>query len=160
MSDDDAEALPIGDWGVDEQPSTPTGEGWFKEHEAAVYVFLPALWSASHRCWVPFERDWKWTSTSEPPKFPPVPWTDEEYEEWEGGVNQQLKEVGVVFPRSAGRTWYLRLPEGFSDLEEFLDQLTVDLRESGTGMGDPGSARVVARQLGRYTWADVEDGDD
>lgn len=154
MSDEEEREEPAGDWGVDEEPSPSPGEGWFKEHEAPGYVFLPALWPPSHRCWVPFERDWKWSSTSEPPKFPDVPWTDEEYEQWEGGVNQLLKEAGVVSPRPAGRTWYLRLPEGFSDLEEFLDQLAADVRGAGTELFDPGSARAVVRQLERYSWPD------
>ena len=97
-------------------------EGWFLASDAPMWAFLPAVWPAEHRRWLP-DRSIRWTriSCSGAPSTD-VPWSAWDYFEHERDINELLTASSVP-PRPAGRLWLLRTPEAFRDLDSTIDSL-------------------------------------
>ena len=140
-----------GDWGlVEPQSSRAPGEGWVEAPDAPVWAFLPAVWPAEHRCWVPeptrIVSTWIQDRDQEPRRLPDRPWTAEEHEEHEADTNADLERIGVP-PRPANRLWYLRLPKWATDLDDLLGQLGSAAEASGAGPGEDDFAQAVTRHI-------------
>jgi len=139
------------DWGPDEEPArfggspaTPSSQvadalpevlaarsaGWFLAPDAPMWVFLPAVWPASSRVWIP-DRSTRsavvWCD-DEPPRR--EPWSWQVADEVEADMNALLAQCGLP-PRPAGRLWLLRPPAGFATLDDALRELLRRAEVSG-----------------------------
>ncbi|GAB3402007.1 DUF5956 family protein [Flindersiella endophytica] len=106
------------------------GEGWELAPDAPMYVFLPAVWPAELRTWVPdrstrYATNWR-SSPSDPVSR--VPWEEELRRDLEAGANRDLERVGIA-PRPPDRLWLLRPPAGFARLDALLTYLAVEQAE-------------------------------
>lgn len=143
--------MPSADWGLDQPPhemapsdgrQSPAiaedlpevrqllGQGWHLLPEAPMWVFLPAVWPMHSRAWVPdrstryFEEWVNGRSTGR------RPWTEEIRDAVERDLNEGLRRAGLP-PRPANRLWLVRLPDGFTTLEELLHELIFAAEQRG-----------------------------
>lgn len=144
--------MTVGDWGVDEKPSTDApGEGWEEAPEAPMWVWLPAVWPAQHRLWIPGSTAWTTTGGQ--------PW-DEDDAEFEASVNADLGSVGVPH-RPEGRRWFLELPDGHERLDPLLESFVREVESKGYEaiLGVPAFPRIVEREIAHLAWGDDEPND-
>lgn len=143
--------MPSADWGLDQPPhemapsdgrQSPAiaedlpevrqllGQGWHLLPEAPMWVFLPAVWPMHSRAWVPdrstryFEEWVNGRSTGR------RPWTEEIRDAVERDLNEGLRRAGLP-PRPANRLWLVRLPDGFTTLDELLHELIFAAEQRG-----------------------------
>lgn len=96
--------------------------GWFLAPDAPLWVFLPAVWPASSRAWIP-DRSTRYAVVrcdDEPPRR--EPWSTQDADEVEADMSDLLAQCGLSH-RPAGRLWLLRPPAGFATLDDTLRQL-------------------------------------
>ena len=112
------------DWGISDPPvqGRPNSK-MFKEPDAPMWLFLPAVWPPSKRTWMP-------TGTHRTKAYCHVPATDktythdrprtqEEQTEIDDDADALLAEAGIA-PRPRGRVYYLEVPTGNSNLQDIL----------------------------------------
>ena len=128
------------DWGLDSEPMRSgwpskamlahelpevleaRDEGWFLTSDAPMWAFLPAVWPAAHRRWIP-DRSIRWARMScAGGPTTDMPWSAWDYVEHERDINDLLTASSVP-PRPAGRLWLLRTPRAFRDLDSTIDSL-------------------------------------
>lgn len=105
-------------------------QGWHLLPDVLMWVFLPAVWPAHARTWVPdrstryFEEWVNGRSTGR------RPWTEEIRDAVERDVNEGLSRAGLP-PRPANRLWLVRLPDGFTTLDDLLYELILSAEQRG-----------------------------
>jgi hypothetical protein len=127
------------DWGADQPylkdswPSEPLpperlpvvvaarSHGWHLAPDAPVWSFLPAVWPAHARAWVPDRAVRVVRLQCDDDRVDAViPWSAWDHAEVEGDTNTLLSEAGLP-PRPFGRLWLLRPPPGFDELDDAVD---------------------------------------
>ncbi|MEU3315829.1 DUF5956 family protein [Streptomyces sp. NPDC006662] len=113
--------------------------GWFLAPEAPMWVFLPFVWPAEARTWVP-DRSTRWqidTTVDASGRVVDVechPVTESEQETQEEDVFADLARCGIP-SRPTGRLWLLRPVGRFEDLGAVLDHLCARAEASGVPLG-------------------------
>jgi hypothetical protein len=108
---------------VSSKDELPSGT-WVLPHDAPHLAFLPAVWPRHAKRWVPErpERTFTWVCTDREGRVTSEgtrPVTDEEFADYEAWMNDGLVHQGLP-PRPPDRTWWLRLPIGYSTIEEVV----------------------------------------
>ncbi|WP_434742062.1 DUF5956 family protein [Micromonospora sp. SH-82] len=102
-------------------------QGWELAPDAPMLAFLPAVWPADLRTWVPdrsTRHEQRWTTdpaTGESRSFTAQSSTTL-VEEVENDIDALLAEAGIL-DRPRGRIWLLKPPAGFASLEAFLQHV-------------------------------------
>ena len=129
------------------------GEGWTVAPDAPMFAFLPAVWPAQLRTWVPDRtvrteqhsavdattREVRWRDT--------VPASAAAVQQVEDDVDALLAKAGIT-GRPSGRLWLLKPPPGYPSVDAVLDE--VDRRAAATGVGgelSPAYVRLTADVL-------------
>lgn len=113
--------------------------GWFLAPEAPMWVFLPFIWPAEARTWVP-DRSTRWqvdTTLDGSGQVVDVechPVTEAEQETLKKDASADLARCGLP-PRPAGRLWFLRPVGRFDDLDAVLDHLFDRAEARGVPVG-------------------------
>ena len=98
-------------------------DGWCLAPDAPIWSFLPAVWPAASRAWVP-DRAVRLTRLQcDGGAESVVPWSAWDYAEVESDTNDMLAESGVP-ARPFGRLWLLKPPPHFEDLDNVVEALT------------------------------------
>jgi hypothetical protein len=130
-------------------------EGWELAPDAPMFAFLPAVWPADRRTWVPDRavrlehRSVVDTTTGLFRSRVTVPTGPAAHAEVEDDVDALLVEAGVT-GRPRGRLWLLKPPPGYASVDALLDE--IDRRAAATGLGSecsPAYVRLSAEVLGR-----------
>lgn len=104
-------------------------DGWYLTPDAPMWAFLPAVWPAAHRAWVP-DRSVRLVRLERGGSTATIPWSAWDHVEAEDDVNDLLASAGLP-PRPFGRLWLLRPPPGSPDLDAVLRALGVDAHAEG-----------------------------
>ncbi|MEU3407524.1 DUF5956 family protein [Streptomyces sp. NPDC006670] len=113
--------------------------GWFLAPEAPMWVFLPFVWPAVARTWIP-DRSTRWqvdTTLDGAGRVVDVechPVTEAEQETLEKDASADLARCGLP-PRPADRLWMLRPVGQFDDLDAVLDHLCARADARGVSVG-------------------------
>jgi hypothetical protein len=103
-------------------------EGWELAPDAPMYAFLPAVWPAHLRTWVPdrstrYEQRYVMEPTSGAVlSSSTVPWSEATAVEVDDDTDELLAEGGIV-GRPRGRLWLLKPPAGYASVGAFLDEV-------------------------------------
>jgi hypothetical protein len=122
------------------------GEGWRLAPDAPVFAFLPAVWPARLRTWVPDRAArYEERSVMDPGggrvrRTFTVAWSDDTREDIDDDVDWSL-----------GRLWLLKPPEGFASVDAFLDHVEQRAREAGTDFSSAEYVELTARELAKTT---------
>lgn len=105
--------------------------GWVPAHEAPLWCFLPAVWPAAARAWLPDRRVRHSTvSSSDGGPMRRIPWSTATYAEIEADYNQLLDVCGFT-PRPFGRLWLLRPPPKWVSVDALLEQVVEEWQMAG-----------------------------
>ncbi|MCQ3810121.1 MAG: hypothetical protein KTV68_06155 [Acidimicrobiia bacterium] len=122
-------------WGINDPPADDHAHpGMFKEPEAPMWVFLPAIWPSDRRIWTPVgsyqTMTYCYYPAADRSDTHKRTRTQEEQTEIDNDIDALLAEVGIT-PRPRGRVHYLEMPTGIFDLKEILESITARAHEEG-----------------------------
>ncbi|WP_258724902.1 DUF5956 family protein [Cellulomonas sp. NS3] len=138
----------VGDWGGEDgllrdpwpaEPLPPErlpsvaaarAQGWHLAPDAPLWCFLPAVWPARQRAWVPDRSVRVVRTVCDGVPGPEIPWSAWDHAEVEGVVASLLADAGVP-ARPPGRLWLLRPPPGTRDLDDAVDRLAAGAESAG-----------------------------
>jgi hypothetical protein len=105
--------------------------GWEPAHEAPLWCFLPAIWPARARAWVPDRRiRHSHVNRAGDVVVRRIPWSTATQAAIEADYHGLLAACGFP-PRPFGRLWLLRPPPQWSSVEALLERVVDTWRESG-----------------------------
>lgn len=106
----------------------------FMEPDAPMWIFLPAIWPASRRTWVPagmqMTKTYSHDSATGKTHAHERPRTQDEQADIDDDADSLLAEAGIA-PRPRGRFYYLEMPTGISDLNHILKLIAERARQKG-----------------------------
>lgn len=105
-------------------------QGWHLAPDAPLWCFLPAVWPAQERGWVPDRSVRVVRAVRDGVAGTENPWSAWDHAEVERDVNALLADAGVP-ARPPGRLWLLRPPPGMRDLDEAVDRLASGAESAG-----------------------------
>ncbi|MCE7082642.1 DUF5956 family protein [Streptomyces sp. ST2-7A] len=138
--------------------------GWTLVPDSTLWCFLPRLWPAPARTWVP-DRSTVWvteTRTDATGRITDarcVPMGEEERRREEAEVNALLAEAGVP-PRPPGRIWLLRPVGDHPGVEAMVEHVLALARPQGLDHLCPGLVDLWAAELRRASSAPGRRGGD
>ncbi len=98
-------------------------DGWRLAPEAPIWAFLPAVWPAAARAWVP-DRSVRLTRLRcDGGVDAVIPWSAWDHVETERDTNDLLIEAGIP-ARPFGRLWLLKPPPPFKHLDDAIEAIT------------------------------------
>lgn len=136
------------DWGADEAyrrdswPSEPLPperlpavvaartDGWCMAPDAPLWSFLPAVWPAAARAWVPDLSVRLTRLQCDGGVDAIIPWSAWDHAETERDTDDMLVEAGIP-ARPFGRLWLLKPPPPFEDLDAAVDANTATAQADG-----------------------------
>lgn len=127
--------------------------GWRAAPDAPYWLFLPAVWPAEHRCWLP-DRLPRVSVASDGTDRVIVPWTEEVAEDLYAETVAEARGAGLPAP-PRGRLWLLRSPWpsiGFTVALHVIDSFI-----QPSGPRGPGDARRRVADVRRVlSWSEPE----
>lgn len=105
-------------------------DGWHLAPEAPIWAFLPAVWPAEARAWVPDRSVRLSRMQCDGGIEAVIPWTAWDFAETERDTNDMLVESGVP-ARPFGRLWLLKPPPSFTDLDDVTEAITAGAQADG-----------------------------
>ena len=131
--------------------------GWELAPDAPVWVFLPALWPAAHRCWVA-DRSTPTMVETVDGRSTVLPWTDEVRAEHEADLRDLCEAAGVP-GWAPGRIWLLRGPRG-RPVQAVVDAVVTSAEAAGVPVtAGPALVAHVGRVLAEVFGAEAPDRD-
>jgi Family of unknown function (DUF5956) len=121
-------------------------DGWTLAPDAPMFAFLPAVWPADRRTWVPDrsahveQRSVVTATTGRVRAHHTVPVSPAARAEAEDDVDALLAEAGIT-GRPRGRLWLLKPPPGYASVDAVLDE--VGRRAAAAGLGGELTAAYV-----------------
>jgi len=105
-------------------------QGWHLLPEAPMWVFLPAVWPVHARTWVPDRSTHYVEEWENGQRTGRRAWTEVIRDGIERDANADLRRAGLP-PRPANRLWLVRLPDGFTTLDDLLYELIAAAEQRG-----------------------------
>ncbi|PZG13099.1 hypothetical protein C1I95_24380 [Micromonospora craterilacus] len=102
-------------------------QGWELAPDAPMLAFLPAVWPAGLRTWVPdrsmrYEQRWTTDPATGETRSLTAQSSTALIEEVENDIDALLAKAGIL-DRPRGRIWLLKPPAGFASLDAFLQHV-------------------------------------